>query len=146
MFPAHVLYRISWHINDPKTWMNFAQICKTTAAAARHWMKVKKTEFRKPILNMFFASPNGEIHGPSSVKIGSMYIESYFIDGYRNGDKDAPYCFKIGNFLVAAMTNQIKWTDCDKKCILALYICNDCNGYGGYVRTAHNARYFGCNC
>ncbi len=79
MFAPQVLYRISWHINDPKTWMSFAQVCKRTADAARHWMKVKKTQYRKPFSHGFVL-PNGEFHGPATLKYQTYDL--YYLNGY----------------------------------------------------------------
>lgn len=78
-----ILYHIAWHIDDPKTWLNFAQVSTVTAAANRYWQKVKQTEFatyhpkaRGTIL------PNGEFHGPRVNDTSDDTPSAYFIRGF----------------------------------------------------------------
>lgn len=75
----HIVERIAWHINDPKTWLSFAKINHLSACAAQYWIETKKTQFRTPFKNCFIL-PNGEYHGP----VVTNNYDLYYHDGYNH--------------------------------------------------------------
>ena len=96
-----IVYRIAWYISDPKTYFNYALVCKLFAAAVKHWERPKMTEFTicYQVGNTYRnILPNGVMHGYFEVGGGS--IGSYTNKGYWTWNEQKFYSFMCSDWYV----------------------------------------------
>lgn len=120
MWASHIVYRIAWHISDPKSYFNFALVCKKFAAAAKYWERPKMTEFSISNLHHpFKILPNGVFHGPS-------FNHNWYINkGYWSNMER--YSFICGDYEVCCVSNRVSIMHQSNRITVTLCKCGGFN-------------------